>query len=213
MKRWLLLLLVTQVLSCFQDIDQDGVSGSEDCHDGDSTVYPGHPEICDDLPYAGKSISSLGDLDGDGRSELALGVDGEGGEPDSVQIVTAAGMDTILRPVGQVIGAGGVEFGNDVDGSQDFDRDGRQDLLIAGCRADREAVTYLLFEVAPGTHITGEAGTTLVSSQATTCDEMSVRSVGSFDGDLYPEAITAMPRWHDSTVQIGLVTLLAGYGP
>ena len=62
-----------------EDADGDGVYTPDDCDDNDETVYPGHPELCDDIDHdcdgeAVPDIDSSGpayrDIDGDGYGDV-----------------------------------------------------------------------------------------------------------------------------------------------
>lgn len=62
-----------------EDNDQDGYTADEDCDDADSTVYPGAPELCDELDNdcdgeTDEDVTNTWYLDGDGDGYGTSGV-------------------------------------------------------------------------------------------------------------------------------------------
>jgi hypothetical protein len=63
------------------DVDQDGHQVPEDCDDNAADIYPGAPEVCDDIDQDcdGDLVASFPDLDGDGTPDcIDDDVDGDG---------------------------------------------------------------------------------------------------------------------------------------
>ncbi len=66
------------------DLDNDGVLAADDCNDNDDTVFPGAPELCDDIdsdcdgslddPEASDVATWYGDRDGDGFGDPGAGL-------------------------------------------------------------------------------------------------------------------------------------------
>jgi hypothetical protein len=103
--------------ACSTDADGDGVSACSDCNDGDPSVFPGAPELCDGK--ADNCTSSTWpvvppnelDADGDGRSACA----GDCNDADAA-----------IHP-GAPDACGGVDYdcsGQPFDGDYDVDSDG-----------------------------------------------------------------------------------------
>jgi len=110
---------------------------------GDGTGgFPGG--LLPDDTHFGESLTSLGDLDGDGHPEIAVGAHGD----DAVWIVFLDGDGTAKSspaPLRLADGAGGIpaslivagdDFGHSVASPGDVDGDGRSDLVIGWMRED-----------------------------------------------------------------------------
>lgn len=64
-------LLVSLALA--QDADGDGVSAKTDCNDGDPTVYPRAPELCDGQDNDCDGVVPSDEIDGDGDGYVVCG--------------------------------------------------------------------------------------------------------------------------------------------
>jgi len=131
--------------------------GSEDCDDTNAEVHPGHADYCSDgidsdcasitpmgcFPMGNSAaelsdasisgafdlVAGVGDIDGDGWSDLALGGDGS-----NLQIINGPAQGvlstditlTTSNPVDYPLGS----LGLTIDGHQDFNGDGIADLLL-----------------------------------------------------------------------------------
>ncbi len=112
-----LVILFTTCPEPLGDMDGDGLDGCLDCDDGDSSVYPGAEDTCDD----GVDSDCLGDLedtevdsDGDGISEC-------GGDCDDTDPAVHPGADDLCN---------GID--DDCNGIVDEDGDGDGWTLCAG---------------------------------------------------------------------------------
>ncbi len=150
------------------DADQDGVLAEgwgEDCDDADDDTAPGLPEVCDsgadedcdgttdpcDLSFAatanvegdqaGAALTALGDLDGDGGPELALGgprSDEADDDAGYVWILRSGDTDeeTLARASWQLSGSDAGDRAGAALASVDLDGDGLLDLAVGAPGSD-----------------------------------------------------------------------------
>ncbi|MCO6043652.1 cadherin domain-containing protein [Aeoliella sp. ICT_H6.2] len=121
----------------------------------------GGPVLADGDQF-GRSVSTLGDLDGDGRPELVVGAPANSASAGAVYILSLNPNGTVksTQKIGSDIGGGpllpaGVAFGAAVETAGDLDGDGVDDL-VAGARFDRTAsdttgAIHILFMNSDGT--------------------------------------------------------------
>ena len=91
------------------------------------------------LDHAGWSLATLGDLDGDGRSELAVGLpdsDLAAGDAGAVRVVSVATGSVLRQHLGSSAGEG---LGSALAAAGDTDGDGVCDLLLGAWRAGAQA--------------------------------------------------------------------------
>jgi hypothetical protein len=206
--------------SAGEDLDGDGVASPEDCNDYDATSYPGAIELwdrrdndCDgridneiavataDGTFAGKandwaghSIASAGDVDGDGKDDVL------GGAPNSNEGGTRSGKTYLSFGSTELSFVGEDEFdesGYSVSSAGDVDGDGLADVLI-GARFSEDAgyqagETYLVLAATIAAQLAADPSTNtfdLSSADASFLGEMaedesgtSVAAAGDVDGD------------------------------
>ncbi len=171
---------------------EDGVDN--DCLDGDATCrLAGGVDLSaadyvltgDNLTFAGGAITSLGDLDGDGLNDLAVGA----WAGDDVYVVHAAGLASgALSAFGAYSGTSHDYFGWSLAGVGDVDGDGAPDLLVGAVDAASGAGAAYLFQVdaAGGTEadalwsVSGSSGEKLGAGVAGSAD---------LDGDGDPDVL------------------------
>ena len=116
------------------DDDGDGSPWPEDCHDGDATIFPGHPELCDGLDNDCSGLADdVGDADADGFDGCA---DCDDADPDvhpAAAALCGDGLDDDCD--GQV----------DEDAQIDDDGDG-----VAPCEGDCDDDNPAAWPGAPG---------------------------------------------------------------
>jgi hypothetical protein len=162
----------------------------------------------------GRTVASLGDIDGDGRADLllgALGHDAGGADAGAAVVFLGSALagggvfgadDARATLVGEEAGDG---VGYALAGAGDVDGDGRGDALLSGYRSDRSGpnagVTYIVFGErlgAGGTIDLRDADVTLLGETRHDNDlsGWSVAGAGDVDGDgLADVLIGAM--WND----------------
>ena len=133
------------------------------------------------LDHAGWSLAALGDLDGDGRGELAVGV------PDSDLASKDAGLVRVVSaatgtPLRSHLGAApGESFGYAVASAGDVDGDGLADLLIGAWRADGQGAATGRVELR-----SGGSGALLRQHAGSAAGDrfgIAVAGLGDLDGD------------------------------
>ena len=122
--------------------------------------------VLDDGDTFGRSLIGLGDLDGDGINELAVGVhhDDDGGQDRGAVYILFLNQDGTVKEHQKISDTkgnfdgvldDGDEFGSAIDSIEDFDKDGINDIMVGATEdddggQDRGAV-YILFLNQDGT--------------------------------------------------------------
>ncbi|RME23262.1 MAG: hypothetical protein D6798_13890 [Deltaproteobacteria bacterium] len=172
------------VLACNQPTG--GAAEVGDCDDTDETVNPGALEVCNDgadtdcdgewqpcegalvatdarllgeatLDEAGYAIAPLGDVDGDGVDDLAVGARGRDGEAGAAYIVlgpisgATSLADAHARWEGEESGS---RAGRALSAGPDVDGDGSRDLLVAAPSLDDDRTLVGGVYVVTGSQLT-----------------------------------------------------------
>jgi hypothetical protein len=138
--------------------------------------------------HFGYQITGLGDVDGDGRGDLAIGQaqDGLPGQPGHVYVysgATAALLHTFNGP------SAGSYFGFDVSDAGDVDQDGTPDLVVAAPLAAYQGMTWVY---------SGDDWSELVEIPGLPIGFLgAVDAAGDFDHDGYADVAAA--RYVDDT--------------
>ncbi|MCP3978340.1 MAG: hypothetical protein GY716_03270 [bacterium] len=208
------------------DGDLDGVETPCDCNDEDDTILPGAPEVCDrtdndcnglvdetaaqpataipvqdpDGLFAdeyGIAVASIGDLTGDGVSELAVGA-WLAGSGNSGKIVVHSGSDLskVCDAVDTLAGFNET-LGTSVAGVGDVSGDGIPDFAAGATSADGTGFDTGVLVVFSGADCTTYRRLTLPDEQAD--DELgeSVAAFPDVTGDGVPEILGG--AWRDDT--------------
>ncbi len=149
-------------------------------------------EAPDQELHLGHSISSLGDIDGDGTNDLVVGAPADGSRQLPAVFLVSGASGAILR---RIDGAMKTEqFGLSVSGLGDINLDGYPDFLVgapyfnAMYGEEGRAIVY-----------SGVDGSVLYELQGSTGSErfgFSVDGLGDADGDAIPDFIVGAP-WAD----------------
>ncbi len=193
-----------------------------------SDTAGGFVALIDDGDLFGNSVASLGDLDGDGRNELAVGATGDddGGFNSGAVWVLFLNADGMVRARKKISDtAGGFQgtldpqdfFGSSVAGLDDLDGDGTGDLAVGALGdddggADRGAV-WIVFLNQDGTVKAEQKISDTAGGLEGTLDNSdwfgsAVTGLGDLDGDLTEDLAVGARLDGDGGPQRGAVWML-----
>lgn len=164
---------------------------------------------------AGTSVSSAGDVNGDGYSDVLVGAPYyDGGQTDEgavfLYLGSAAGLNT--NPA-KILEINQVEanFGISVAMAGDVNGDGHSDILIGGHRYDNgqlnEGAAFLYYGNAFGV---GAGAVTLEANQAGAMMGYSVASAGDVTGDGYTDVMVGARLYSNGQAYEGAVFIYKG---
>jgi hypothetical protein len=174
--------------------------------------------------HAGDSITQVGDIDGDGNSDMAIGIPHEssmGRHSGAVSIVRgpATGamdlQDAAYRFVGE---SAGFFTGSDVASVGDTDGDGIAEVAIGANGATLEGVSvgavYLVQPAGEGTfNLLAEATAKVVGSHPGELNRMDLQPGGDFNGDGYEDLLVGAPHMQPSGMTEPTGGAYVVYGP
>ncbi len=157
-----------------------------------------------EVDYFGSAVAALGDLDGDGCDEIAIGAvyDDEAGEDGgSVYLYfgSPSGLDSTTEELLTASdGAANWYFGQHLSGAGDFDGDGLHDMVVTAPGADGVGAVYVYPGAATGLDRSGELKLTGWDSASGDEFGTSVSADGDLNGDGYDDLVVGdMGHAHD----------------
>ena len=180
---------------------------------------------------AGSAVAAAGDLDGDGRGDLAVAAE-NAGQPlkrraGRVTIVTARSEPGVLE-LNQLGGlridgeSAGDHAGSAVSSAGDFDGDGRDDLLVGALYADPldrtdAGAAYLVrggaAQPVVDLALVSERGFRIAGAQAGERLGRAAAGAGDVTGDGRPDLALGSPRAAGTTGRPGALTLIHAPAP
>jgi hypothetical protein len=135
----------------------------------------------------GWSVATLGDVDGDGRSDFAAGAPGNdfaGSDAGQVKVFSGATHQVLWTLYGTTVGG---KFGHAVAAAGDIDLDGRADLIVGAPGSSNTGYVRVF---------SGQAGAILYTLSATSADYLfgaAVAGGSDVDGDAIPDLLVGAP--------------------
>lgn len=165
----------------------------------------------------GSSVSGLGDVNGDGYADFAVGAEqfdftGQADSGRAYLYLGSSNFDSSPDATFQEIQAGG-NFGSDIAQAGDLNGDGFSDIAIGAKNYDGGATdSGAVFVYFGGASVNNVADATLTSNLAGIRVGTGVDGAGDFNGDSFADLLVGAPEFESATAEAneGLALLYLG---
>jgi len=212
-----------QVEICMDGLDNDCDGWAGDCALGEriDLGQAGARMIGDSAgDRAGWSVAGVGDLDGDGVGDIAVGSyeeDAAGPLSGAVYIFygPVSGNINLAFADAKLLGEGPNNYaGWSIDGAGDLNRDGFDDIIIGAHGADGggtgSGIAYIVLGPVEGTRSLADADVRLEGESAYDSAGISVAGVGDVNRDGYPDVVVGAYGNDRGTLDAGAIYLFRG---
>ena len=159
---------------------------------------------------AGIDLAGLGDVNGDGLTDVVVGANGGVGHAYIV-LGGTTGTTSLSAASLLVVGAGG--WGERcVGGGGDIGGDGSPDLLVGAYGSGTGGTTYLFAGGTTGTVAVADADATITGESASDYAGISVGTAGDVDGDSFDDLLIGASGYDGRASATGAVYLVLGGG-
>ena len=201
--------------NCDGVVDQQGLCGQVDLSAADAKLV-GEDE--DD--HAGLSLSSAGDVNGDGYDDVLVGAHGHdagGSNAGAAYLVLGpiSGTVDLANADAKLVGEqASDEAGVSVSSAGDVDADGYDDILVGADGQDtggsNAGAAYLVLGPVSGTVDLADADAIFNGEEAIDCAGVSVSSAGDVNADGYADILVGASGYGNGTSRFGAAYLLLG---
>ncbi len=167
--------------------------------------------------YAGSSVSSAGDVNGDGLSDILVGADASAAGDGAAYLILGpvTGRTDLATADAKLVGWWSSMAGVSVAGAGDVNGDGFSDMLVgapgpAGPDGNAPGAAYLVLGPVAGDVDLETADATLVGEMDDVYVGMSVAGAGDVDDDGFSDVLVAAPYNNQGGIYAGAVYLVRG---
>jgi hypothetical protein len=178
----------------------------------------------DGYDWAGEGLASLGDWNGDGIDDFAIGATGDevgGAGSGSIYVIPGSGAapsgsSTSVVTAGTLSISGNAAWyiGANIDGIGDFDGDGNDDLGVgviqANANGNLSGAAFVIGGGQTGAIDIDDADLRLNGTSANDRAGAGLGAAGDIDGDGYPDMLVGVSRDDTAAADAGAIVLIYG---